>query len=122
MKRCVRLTFLIGAGLLAGGASTARTNGSPAPVPTVVLKGETSSELAPHGHGNLYAPDILLEGKLYRMWYGGQGRDGHDRIHYAESTDGQTWVRKGVVLEDRNANHVNDPSVAKVGGVYYMEL
>jgi predicted GH43/DUF377 family glycosyl hydrolase len=54
------------------------------------------------------------------MWYGGQGRDGHDRIHLAESKDGKTWVRRGVVLDNGEANHVNDPSVVKVDGVYFM--
>lgn len=92
----------------------------PADGPLVVLAGELGSELAPHGQGNVYAPDVLVEGKRYRMWYGGQGKDGHDRIHYAESSDGIAWVRKGVVLEDRSANHVNDPCVVRVGGVYYM--
>ena len=51
------------------------------------------------------------------MWYGGQGRDGHDRIHLAESDDGVNWVRRGVVLDNGEANHVNDPSVVKVGNV-----
>ena len=96
---------------LFGEAGIARTSGSTAGVPTLVLKGEADSELAPHDEGNVYAPHVLLEGKLHRMWYGGQGKDGHDRIHYAESEDGSTWVRKGVVLEDRKANHVNDPTV-----------
>lgn len=115
----VLVLALIGAGLL-GQVSMARTDDSTADVPRVVLKGELESELAPHGQGNVYAPDVLREGDRYRMWYGGQGRDGHDRIHYAESADGEAWVRNGVVLEDRNANHVNDPCVLKVGGVYYM--
>src|SRR5688500_11665530 len=105
---------------LAAAAVVARTGGSSACVAPVVLKGDADSELAPHGEGNVYAPHVLLEGKLYRMWYGGQGRDGHDRIHYAESDDGAAWVRKGVVLEDRAANHVNDPTVVKVGDRYYM--
>jgi hypothetical protein len=111
--------FLVVVGLF-GEAGIARTGGSPAVVPTLVLKGEADTELAPHGEGNVYAPHVLLEGKLYRIWYGGQGKDGHDRIHCAESEDGWAWVRKGVVLEDRKANHVNDPTVVKVGDRYYM--
>lgn len=101
-------------------AGIARPGGSSDDVPVIVLKGELDTELAPHGQGNVYAPDVLLEGKLYRMWYGGQGKDGHDRIHYAESDDGIAWVRKGVVLEDRKANHVNDPTVVKVADRYFM--
>jgi hypothetical protein len=54
------------------------------------------------------------------LWYGGQGKDGHDRISYAESREGKKWVRKGVVLKDDKANHVNDPYVVKVNGRYFM--
>jgi hypothetical protein len=85
-----------------------------------ILEGEVGSELAPHGEGNVYAPDVHVEGSRYRMWYGGQGRDGHDRIHLAESDDGNRWARKGVVLEDLTANHVNDPSIVRVGDKYFM--
>lgn len=86
----------------------------------LILQGRGDTDAAPHGSGNVYAPDVLVEDGLYRMWYGGQGRDGHDRIHYAESRDGRNWIPKGVVLEDRSANHVNDPSVVKVGHTYYL--
>lgn len=85
-----------------------------------LLHGVGTTEAAPHGEGNVYAPDVLIEGGKYRMWYGGQGRDGHDRIHLAESDDGTTWARRGVVLDNGQANHVNDPSVVKVGGTYFM--
>lgn len=88
--------------------------------PRVVLEAAAETERAPHGEGNVYAPCLLQEGSLLRMWYGGQGRDGHDRIHYAESRDGLNWTRHGVVLRDASANHVNDPSVVKVGDRYYM--
>lgn len=86
----------------------------------VVLKPTADSELAPHKQGNVYAPDLLIENGKYRMWYGGQGKDGHDRIHYAESIDGRTWTKRGVVFEDSSANHVNDPSVIRVGNRYSM--
>lgn len=87
----------------------------------VLVSGETESEVAPHGKGNVYAPSVVVEGELWRMWYGGQGKDGHDRIHYAESRDaGKTWKKRGVVLENGSANHVNDPSVVKVGGGWFM--
>ena len=88
--------------------------------PRKILEGRADSELAPHGEGNVYAPDVLVEGGVYRMWYGGQGRDGHDRINLAESRDGKTWDRKGVILDNGEANHVNDPSVVKVDGTYYL--
>jgi len=86
----------------------------------LILNGLGKTEVAPHGEGNVYAPNVLVEDGLHRMWYGGQGRDGHDRIHLAESRDGLTWDRKGVVLDNGKANHVNDPSVVKVDGVYFM--
>ncbi|MBI1934829.1 hypothetical protein HYS31_00155 [Candidatus Woesearchaeota archaeon] len=82
--------------------------------------GTLTTELGTHGTGNVYAPDVLYENGIYKMWYGGQGNDGHDRIHYAESADGITWDKKGVVLDNGNSNHVNDPSVVKVDGTYYM--
>lgn len=85
-----------------------------------VIRGEDTTEIAPHGEGNVYAPEIIFENGIYRMWYGGLGKDGHDRIHYAESKDGLTWKKRGVVLEDNTANHVNDPSVVRVKDRYFM--
>ena len=87
---------------------------------TVVLEGQGDNEVAPHGEGNVYAPDVMWDGGTFKMWYGGQGRDGHDRIAYAESLDGVTWDRQGVVLKDDAVNHINDPSVVKVEGRFYM--
>ena len=85
-----------------------------------VLAPTGETEAAPHGRGNVYAPEILVEGGVFRMWYGAQGRDGHDRICLAESANGTTWERKGVVLDRGDSNHVNDPSVVKVGGTFFM--
>ena len=88
----------------------------------VVLRGEGEHEAAPHGQGNVYAPEVLVdEHGVHRLWYGGQGKDGHDRILYAESRDGgRRWERRGVAVEDPSANHVNDPSVVKVNGTCFM--
>ncbi len=88
--------------------------------PEVILEGLGVLDMAPHGGGNVYAPCVLADGGLLKMWYGGQGKDGHDRIFYAESKDGHTWDRKSVVLKDDSANHVNDPCVLKVDGRYFM--
>lgn len=88
--------------------------------PRVILMGSGPTESAPHGHGNVYAPSVLIDGGQWKMWYGGQGKDGHDRIHYAESVDGQTWTKKGVVLEDSTANHINDPCVLKIEDRFFM--
>ena len=54
------------------------------------------------------------------MWYGAQGGDGHDRILLAESADGLAWEPKGVALDHGSANHVNDPSVVKVGDTFFL--
>ena len=88
--------------------------------PRLILRGDGPTESAPHGQGNVYAPDVMVDGGRLRMWYGGQGKDGHDRIHLAESKDGKGWTRRGVVLDTGSANHVNDPSVVKAGDLYYL--
>jgi len=94
--------------------------GLPSPL-RVLVRGQAVTELAPHGRGNVYAPSVVIEGPIWRMWYGGQGRDGHDRIHYAESRDaGRSWQKRGVVLDNGAANHVNDPSVLRVDGKWFM--
>ena len=86
----------------------------------ILFRGEAETELAPHGEGNVYAPEVMKYRDKYLMWYGGQGKDGHDRIHLAESTDGVTWKKLGVVLDNSKANHVNDPSVVRANNVFYM--
>ena len=87
---------------------------------TITLTPTGGSQSAPHGKGNIYAPDVHFHAGRYLMWFGGQGRDGHDRIQLAESTDGERWQSRGVVLEDPTANHVNDPSVVRHGDTWYM--
>ncbi|MFM8932543.1 MAG: hypothetical protein ACKOS8_11785 [Gemmataceae bacterium] len=79
-----------------------------------------STERAPHRKGNLYAPELVRDQGRWFLFYGAQGADGHDRIHLAVSTDGITWKRQGVVLEDASANHVNDPSVVVRDGVFHL--
>lgn len=87
---------------------------------SVAVAAEGEQQLGPHGRGNVYAPEVLVEDGRWRMWFGGQGRDGHDRIFLAESADGRQWQQRGMVLEDPSANHVNDPSVVRVGQLYFM--
>lgn len=93
--------------------------GEPAAI-VPLLTGTGPLESAPHGDGNIYAPDVHLDNGLYRMWYGAQGADGHDRILYAKSQDGQHWERQGVAVEDATANHINDPSAVKVDDIWYL--
>lgn len=80
-----------------------------------------------HGSDNVYAPDVVrVSDSLCLMYYGGQGADGHDRIFVATATDCATWapwphrVNPEPVLDNGGSNHVNDPSVVVVGGVWYL--
>ena len=86
----------------------------------LVLRGTGPTEAAPHGAGNIYAPAVRHAAGQWWMWYGGQGDDGHDRIHLARSADGTAWERQGVVLDCGSANHVNDPTVVLVDGRWWM--
>lgn len=106
--------------LLAGLACLTAATPAVGAAPKVVLDPTGVLEAAPHGGGNAYAPEILLHNGIYRMWYGAQGRDGHDRILLAESPDGLAWEPKGMVLDHGSAHHVNDPSVVKVGDTFFM--
>ena len=54
------------------------------------------------------------------MFFGGQGKDGHDRIHLATSKTGKGWVQRGVVFAPEGVNHVNDPSVVVADGILHM--
>lgn len=89
-----------------------------------ILEPTLDSELAGKGAGdscgNIYAPDIIFDDGIYKMWYGGQSSSGHDSIHFATSADCVTWVKHGTVIPTGVNNHVNDPSVVKVNGTYYM--
>src|SRR6056297_1366404 len=80
-----------------------------------VVPPSLNSEMA-GDEGNLYAPDIIVENNVYKMWYGAQSDEGHDSIHFATSDDGRTWLKYGIVIPKGKNNHVNDPSVVKVNG------
>ncbi len=75
---------------------------------------------APHGRGNAYAPAVVRNGEEYWLYYGGQAADGHDRICLATSRDGEHWKDEGVVFDVPGANHVNDPSIVRVGDLLRM--
>ncbi len=85
-----------------------------------VVTSFAESTAAPHGRGNLYAPDIVRLQEKWLMFFGGQGKDGHDRIHLATFTDGKTWKQQGVVFAPEGVNHVNDPSVVVVNNRLWM--
>ena len=88
--------------------------------PETVLQGYGSTCAAPHRNGNFYAADIVRHNGMLLMYYGGQGADGHDRIHLATSTDQKTWAQQGVVLAPEGINHANDPSVVIADNRFYM--
>lgn len=79
---------------------------------------------------NIYAPTIIKEDGLYKMWFTdvttGDGPNGYRPwdIRYATSPDGKAWeVRPTPVLQvDQAWEHINlfYPFVLKVGGVYCM--
>lgn len=102
------------------GAITARHSALGFEPPVVVVQADRTTELAPHRKGNVYAPEVHRHGGKLWMWYGGQGADGHDRIHLADSEDGKRWNKHGVVIDNGSANHVNDPSVVRVGNMWWM--
>lgn len=68
----------------------------------------------------MYAPNLQKDGQRWLMWYGSQGVDGRDRIHLTESDDGIGFKKLGVVIDCATANHLNDPSVVRVGDSWWM--
>jgi len=86
----------------------------------IVITNFAETTQAPHGKGNLYAPDIIKHRGEFLMFFGGQGKDGHDRIHLATSKDGKKWSQHSVVFAPKGVNHVNDPSVVAIGKQLYM--
>jgi hypothetical protein len=86
-----------------------------------------------------YAPAVLYDGGIYKMWWCGDNDQSGDNIYYAESTSAPflaagSWVIPtslsavgGRVLAHSNVADTTfdnalicDPSVVKVGGMYYM--
>ena len=110
---------------------TANVCGDPAVIPA--FSSPAAPALSPvtadsdHGSDNIYAPDVVrVSDSLCLMYYGGQGSDGHDRIFVATSTDCATWAPwpdrsdPQPVIDRGSSNHVNDPSIVVVGGIWYL--
>ncbi len=123
-----------GAGEAGGGGDTSPADpcGDPS-VLAPLLDDQTNPVLSPvpadadHGRDNIYAPEVVrVSDSLCLMWYGGQGTDGHDQIFLATSTDCFHWHHypsegnPAPVITSAGANHVNDPSVVFVSGVWYL--
>jgi hypothetical protein len=74
---------------------------------------------------NIYAPTVIQDGGLYKMWYGGwqDNNQTTDKIYYRYSADGTNWSNpETVIVPEQNgapsATHINDPSVTKfINGV-----
>ena len=66
-----------------------------------------------------YAPTILFEEGLYKMWYTASKEKAGSSIAYATSPDGVTWTKYegNPVLAEKGAYY---PSVLKVNGIYWM--
>lgn len=85
-----------------------------------------TAEASAQGADNVYAPDVHDYAGVRVMWYGAQGSDGHDRIFFAWSKDGMQWNKwpsdgaPQPVLDVGASNHVNDPSVVRVGDTWRM--
>lgn len=81
---------------------------------------------------NVYAPTVLLERGVYKMWYGGWQTSSdypNDKIYYRTSSDNVNWSSPVPVLTPPQvhlgAQHINDPSVVRVqdgktGSRYFM--
>ncbi len=70
------------------------------------------------------APGIIKDGSTYKMWY--TGYDGsNNRVLYADSSDGVTWNKQGLVLDIGTSGatddaHISSPFVMKEGATYKM--
>ncbi|MFH0815438.1 MAG: M20/M25/M40 family metallo-hydrolase [Methanobacteriota archaeon] len=97
-------------------------------------RGSLAIDLGPAGSDDDYyvtSPSVMLDGALYKMWYGGCDNYpkptsiGVYRIFYATSTDGTNWTKHGVVLSpgasgEMDSTHTADCSVVKINGTYKM--
>lgn len=70
-----------------------------------------------------YAPSIMLDDGLYRMWWCAKDEGDGDSIFYAESSDGMKWSEPKIVLRaiygGEQGHWACDPSVVKASNNYY---
>lgn len=64
-----------------------------------------------------YAPSIMVDGTVTKMWWGGQNTDGFDGVFYSYKPDGGAWSTPQLILAKQGtgweSGHVNDPTVIK---------
>ena len=74
-------------------------------------------------------PWVLVEGAIWRMWYGSNtnwGEQQHEMAHvikYAESSDGISWRREGhiaIPFQSPEEYAISKPCVLRDGGLYRM--
>ncbi len=85
--------------------------------------GFTWSKPSPAELSAIYAPTILKEGKIYRMWYVDVSREPWI-IRHAQSGDGKDWevtAKPCLVIDQKwERQRLFYPTVLKVDGVYLM--
>ena len=76
---------------------------------------------------NAFAPEVMLEDGMFKMWYSGRDSNYEWHIGFATSTDGITWekyaqnpVLSASDIGDFASNGVVQSSVLKIDGVYHM--
>ncbi|RKH62934.1 arabinan endo-1,5-alpha-L-arabinosidase [Corallococcus llansteffanensis] len=114
---------LLGAPALAGSLAYAGNAGGPG-VTLLGVSQPNGIEAHPsvenpliQGH-NLYAPDLVRNGGVWNLYYGGwkNSSDVNDRIYFAVSDDllfEGPWSGQSVIISNGGYLHVNDPSVQK---------
>jgi len=75
-------------------------------------------------NGYDYAPSVMVENGVYRMWWCGSAPSGPnpylDHIWMAKSVDGLKWTGIGIALPPEPLALISDPSVIRVGNTYFM--
>ena len=72
-----------------------------------------------------WAPCVIKDGDLFKMWYAGSDESWFDRILYCESKDGKKWDNYQLVVDLNSMGGYDEgscstPMVIKDGGLYKM--
>ena len=71
----------------------------------------------------IYSPDVVKVGDSYKLWYSGETLPQAWQTGYAESTDGSSWTRKGMMIPEGppgtfDTNSADHPAVLIDGSTY----
>jgi len=74
---------------------------------------------------NVWAPAVIKDGSIYRMWYSGDNDASERRVLYAESADGLSWSGHRLAVDigsegTYDVKSVDNPSVIKDNLLYKM--